>query len=343
MIKIIFCETTLNITNIDRSLIHRIDFKPSIKRGDIITLLNNKIFFDEIIIIDGVFDQSRSITHKEILLALERGIKVTGLSSIGALRAAELHEFGMFGFGEIFNMYFRGEIDADDEVAVSFVNKNGKIYSTIPLINIRKTVEKNALDKEIFKKAKEIFYKERTWARLRKVLSKKQFKQIVTNYMDFKEKDVIEYLRTISKKSIKHPKIIKAPKSVFILNELIRYFNGGIIGFIKDNIYSKYNSSLAKKKRSNIAVYITRFLEIPEYYAGTIISALEELDKVTIYDHKIYLFNREIVKYLKITDKSSFLSFLKERRIRDESIEEIFSSLFKLYKLFLLNNYFKVS
>src|SRR5205823_5071915 len=70
------------------------------------------------VIVDGFFDQVPSVWHKEVLFALSRGVPVYGASSLGALRAAELHAFGMEGVGEIFEDYRDGVIDDDDEVAV---------------------------------------------------------------------------------------------------------------------------------------------------------------------------------------------------------------------------------
>ena len=60
-----------------------------------------------------------AVWHKEILLALERGIEVWGAASMGALRAAELAPFGMRGVGAIYRAFARGALVADDEVAVA--------------------------------------------------------------------------------------------------------------------------------------------------------------------------------------------------------------------------------
>jgi hypothetical protein len=74
---------------------------------------------DRIAIVDGLFEQVPAVWHKEVLYALQRGIHVYGGSSMGALRAAELHPFGMRGVGRIFEAYRDGTIEADDEVAVA--------------------------------------------------------------------------------------------------------------------------------------------------------------------------------------------------------------------------------
>src|SRR6202022_1677498 len=69
-------------------------------------------------IIDGYFEVTPTVWHKEILWAMAQGIHVYGSASIGALRAAELHTFGMIGLGRIFAAYRDGILTDDDEVAV---------------------------------------------------------------------------------------------------------------------------------------------------------------------------------------------------------------------------------
>lgn len=69
-------------------------------------------------IIDGYFDQVPAVWHKEILWALNSGIKVFGSSSMGALRASELAPLGMVGVGRIYEMFCSGELEDDDEVAL---------------------------------------------------------------------------------------------------------------------------------------------------------------------------------------------------------------------------------
>jgi hypothetical protein len=69
-------------------------------------------------IIDGHFGNVPSVWHKEILFALSKGVEVTGAASMGALRAAELHPFGMIGVGRIYRLFRSGLLTDDDEVAV---------------------------------------------------------------------------------------------------------------------------------------------------------------------------------------------------------------------------------
>jgi hypothetical protein len=69
--------------------------------------------------VDGVFGTAPSVWHKEILDALDHGIAVFGAASLGALRAAELHGFGMEGVGTVFAAYRDGRQTRDDAVLVA--------------------------------------------------------------------------------------------------------------------------------------------------------------------------------------------------------------------------------
>lgn len=72
-----------------------------------------------ICLIDGEFRQALAVQHKEIVFALLQGVLCIGAASMGALRAAELHRYGMIGIGRIFAMYRDGEED-DSLVAMTY-------------------------------------------------------------------------------------------------------------------------------------------------------------------------------------------------------------------------------
>lgn len=72
-----------------------------------------------VLLIDGIFEAARAPWHKEILVLLAEGFDVWGAASLGALRAAELHRFGMRPAGAIAEAYAAGRIIGDDEVAVA--------------------------------------------------------------------------------------------------------------------------------------------------------------------------------------------------------------------------------
>jgi hypothetical protein len=89
---------------------------PPIRQGDLLARAHD--LPDVVAVIDGFFFQVPSVQHKELLLAVERGARVLGAASMGALRAAELDGLGMEGVGEVFRLYRSGEVEADDEVAL---------------------------------------------------------------------------------------------------------------------------------------------------------------------------------------------------------------------------------
>ena len=89
-------------------------------------------------LIDGYFGNVASVWHKEILWALERGIHVYGAASIGALRAAELADFGMHGIGVISAAYRDGTLQDDDEVALLHgPAETGYLPLSEPMVNLR--------------------------------------------------------------------------------------------------------------------------------------------------------------------------------------------------------------
>lgn len=123
-------------------------------------------------IIDGYFEQRPPVWHKEILWALESGIHVVGASSMGALRAAELCDFGMEGVGSVFGDFRDGRLVRDDEVAVAHTVEGDRYRATSEaLVDIRATVEAAelagiidpAVGLDVVAAATATFYPERRW------------------------------------------------------------------------------------------------------------------------------------------------------------------------------------
>ncbi len=126
-------------------------------------------------IVDGYFEGVLSVWHKEILWAMAEGVHVFGSASMGALRAAELHPFGMRGSGRIFEAYRAGELEDDDEVAVIHgPPETGYLALSEAMINIRATLAAAERDgiiapttrDALTRIAKELFYHDRTFERL---------------------------------------------------------------------------------------------------------------------------------------------------------------------------------
>lgn len=94
-----------------------------------------------ILLIDGMFQSEPAVRHKEILWALDQGIPVLGAASMGALRAAELHAFGMIGVGLIYRWYRRWTGAPDDAVAVVHTPPElGAEALTVALVDLLMTV-----------------------------------------------------------------------------------------------------------------------------------------------------------------------------------------------------------
>ena len=144
------------------------DYRPPVKRVDILKALNDKP--DIIGIIDGVFHQYPAVSHKEIMKALDEGVTVVGGSSMGALRASELDSLGMIGIGYVYQHYRDGIITSDDDVAVSFDSESGTLLSEA-LVNVdyklnmavHEGIINSELKKHIIKSAKSIYYPKRTY------------------------------------------------------------------------------------------------------------------------------------------------------------------------------------
>jgi hypothetical protein len=92
-------------------------------------------------IVDGCGAGGQAVWHKEILWIMERGVHVFGAAAIGALRAAELGQFGMHGVGWVHQAFCDGTLDRDDEVAVAHEpGKDGYLVRSEAMVNIRHTL-----------------------------------------------------------------------------------------------------------------------------------------------------------------------------------------------------------
>jgi hypothetical protein len=159
----IFVGPTLPASAISDAVIH-----PPVAVGDVLTLIERR-GVTRIAIIDGYFERMAAVWHKEILHALERGIAVYGAASMGALRAAELHRFGMIGVGAIFQAFRRGTLVADDEVAVAHLPAEyGYRATSDALVNLRDGLSRAPMltaktRDTLIELARARFYRDRSW------------------------------------------------------------------------------------------------------------------------------------------------------------------------------------
>jgi hypothetical protein len=164
-------------------------------------------------IIDGYFQSTPAVRHKEILWAMSRGIHVFGSASMGALRAAELAAFGVEGVGMIFELYRDGVLEDDDEVAVVHGSaETGFLTASEAMINMRQTLRTAAqsgiVSIEVRKRlehiAKDLFYPDRTYAMLLRAAAERGLPRcqldklrqwLRHNRVDQKRQDAVAMLR----------------------------------------------------------------------------------------------------------------------------------------------------
>lgn len=141
-------------------------YLPPVRCGDVLRAL--RLGPSALLIIDGSFERTPAVWHKEIAVALERGVAVHGASSMGALRAAEMCDLGMRGIGGIFEDYRDGRLVDDDEVTVIHSATHEPLSTA--LVDIRATLER-AVDHGVLEPeraaslvalAKRTFYPERS-------------------------------------------------------------------------------------------------------------------------------------------------------------------------------------
>jgi hypothetical protein len=153
-----------------RAAVAGLEWRPPLCRGDLyLAALDRPSFIG---VVDGYFETMPTVWHKEILWAMAQGIHVYGAASIGALRAAELADFGMKGVGLVYREFRSGGLTDDDEVAILHGPAEvDYVPVTEAMVNVRSTVDR-ALQSGIVEPevaavlvdtAKSLFYKDRTY------------------------------------------------------------------------------------------------------------------------------------------------------------------------------------
>jgi hypothetical protein len=191
------------------------EFLPPIAMGDLYVLLETKARQGDVVaIIDGLFEQVGAVWHKEVLRALAAGIHVYGASSMGALRAAELHPFGMTGVGRIFEAYRDGLLTDDDEVAVAHAPAEGRYRSlSVAMASLRFALEDmrdggilppSECD-AILAYAKSLPYAERSWGAMLRYVSARNAPPDIVDALraeakrpDAKARDAEQLLRALA-------------------------------------------------------------------------------------------------------------------------------------------------
>ncbi len=124
-----------------RELLDGVDLRPPARRGDVLTAMAEGP--RALVVLDGLYYTVPAVTHKELLYALDAGVRVLGAASMGALRAAEMEPFGMEVVGWVFERYHRGDLVGDDEVAILHgAREHGYRPLTVALVEVRWALER---------------------------------------------------------------------------------------------------------------------------------------------------------------------------------------------------------
>ncbi len=182
------------------------DYRPPARKGDFNRLAKEGVQF--VGFIDGVFLQDYPPTPIEVYNLLQnKNTTLIGAASLGALRAVELEKFGMIGIGKIFELYKKGILDSDDEVAVTFSEQDYQLQSEA-LVDIRYTLyhayKDGIIDKKtkrtFIKTAKNIYFPYRNYNEL--------FERVIGTIEEGVQKHLEEYVKT-HRRSLKEEDAIK--------------------------------------------------------------------------------------------------------------------------------------
>jgi hypothetical protein len=148
-----------------------VTLRPPAAVGDVYRAVQDG--FATVLLVDGYFHSVPSVQHKEIIFALSEGVTMYGCSSMGALRAAELDDYGMVGVGAIYRAYRDGSYTDDDEVAVAHADSDhGYRTLSVPMVTIRCALARASSERLISGPsaavladlAKGLYYADRHWA-----------------------------------------------------------------------------------------------------------------------------------------------------------------------------------
>lgn len=210
---IIFLGPSLSLQKA-REILPEADYRPPVKKGDLLKIsisVNRKMVVG---IIDGYFLLDYPPPPIEVYhLLIKDSVTVIGGSSLGALRAVELEKFGMIGIGKIFQLYKTKKLFADDEVAVTFSEDN--TLQSEAMIDIRynlarafrKGIIKNETKEILAKISKNLYFPYRRYPDIIELASRR-YPEKHSEFLYF-----VEFLRN-SKRSLKEIDAIKVLKFI---------------------------------------------------------------------------------------------------------------------------------
>lgn len=110
---------------------------PPVRRGDVDRLVLAAPEPGVMVVCDGVFQSTPAVSHAELCRALDGGWQVWGVSSLGAVRAHELRDEGMCGFGYVYAQFALHHDFTDDELCLLHYPEAPFFALSEPLVNLR--------------------------------------------------------------------------------------------------------------------------------------------------------------------------------------------------------------
>ena len=156
----------------------QVQWLPPVRRGDIDRLREREAAPGVMVIADGVFQCEPAVSHAEIVRALDAGWQVWGVASLGAIRAHEVRDHGMRGFGWVHALFQRCPDLADDELCLLHAPQEPWFPLTEPLVNLRYALEMqgealgidSAAAARLLAGARELWFGDRDRAALRRLM-----------------------------------------------------------------------------------------------------------------------------------------------------------------------------
>ena len=118
-----------------------VQLRRPVRRGDVDLLVATGSTPGVLVICDGVFQSVPAVSHMELCAAIDAGWQVWGVSSIGAIRAFELRDEGMRGFGYVYEQFSRHEDFTDDEMCLLHFPEDPWFPLTEALVNLRHALD----------------------------------------------------------------------------------------------------------------------------------------------------------------------------------------------------------
>jgi TfuA protein len=129
-LPVVFAGISLSRTKIRKVI--AADVRDPVMQGDLDKLSDRRV----VAIIDGELTPGSILPLDEVRRSLDRGMTIVGAASLGALRAYEMREEGMKGYGWVYEAYCANRISGTDEIAVAYQPYWNQPL-TVPLVNVR--------------------------------------------------------------------------------------------------------------------------------------------------------------------------------------------------------------